>query len=158
MFFQNNQERLRGKRRILGFTIVELLVGVVVVGILISLAIPYYRSSGNRQKNQTAITDITVMAVFLQAYHMDYGRYPDELPADFQKLDPWGNPYQYLPIEGSSVGERRKDKSLVPINTDFDLYSMGPDGRSVGPLTASASRDDIVRAANGRFIGVAVDF
>jgi general secretion pathway protein G len=46
----------------------------------------------------------------------------------------------------------------VPINTDFDLYSMGPDGRSAPPLTASDSRDDIVRANNGRFVGIAADY
>jgi general secretion pathway protein G len=47
----------------------------------------------------------------------------------------------------------RKDKNLVPINTDFDLYSLGKDGESVGPLTAIPSRDDIVRANNGSYIG-----
>jgi general secretion pathway protein G len=40
-------------------------------------------------------------------------------------------------------------------NTDYDLYSSGPDGASVGPLTAKASRDDILRANNGRFVGPA---
>jgi hypothetical protein len=50
------------------------------------------------------------------------------------------------------------DHSLVPINTDFDLYSMGPDGRNSPPLTAKHSRDDIVRANNGAFIGVASDY
>ncbi len=42
---------------------------------------------------------------------------------------------------------------MVPINSDYDLYSKGPDGASQGPLTAKASRDDIIRANNGRFIG-----
>jgi general secretion pathway protein G len=52
----------------------------------------------------------------------------------------------------------RKDKNLVPINSEYDLYSVGPDGRSVGPLTAKHSRDDIVMANDGRFIGVASDY
>ena len=43
----------------------------------------------------------------------------------------------------------------MPINSDFDLYSMGPDGESSPPLTAKSSRDDIVRANNGNFIGTA---
>ncbi len=46
----------------------------------------------------------------------------------------------------------------MPINSDFDLYSMGPDGRSVSPLTSSLSRDDIVRANNGRFVGTAASY
>ena len=46
----------------------------------------------------------------------------------------------------------------MPINTDFDLYSMGPDGKSVAPLTAAFSQDDVVRANDGSFIGVAKDY
>jgi general secretion pathway protein G len=49
----------------------------------------------------------------------------------------------------------RKDRNLVPINSDYDLYSMGPDGESMPPLTAARSRDDIVRANNGGFVGTA---
>jgi general secretion pathway protein G len=56
------------------------------------------------------------------------------------------------------MGQVRKDKNLVPINADFDLYSMGKDGASVPPLTAQASRDDIVRGSNGRFVGLGSDF
>lgn len=55
-------------------------------------------------------------------------------------------------------GKVRKDHNLVPLNTDYDLYSMGEDGASVSPLTAKASRDDIVRANNGRYVGLASDY
>ena len=73
--------------------------------------------------------------------------------------DPWGNPYGYLNLsESGARGQARKDHALVPINTDFDLYSKGKDGVSVGPLTAQPSRDDIIRAADGRFVGLASDF
>lgn len=74
-------------------------------------------------------------------------------------LDPWDNPYSYLNVSnGANKGHARKDHNLVFINSDNDLYSMGKDGRSVSPLTAKHSRDDIVRASNGRFIGKATDF
>jgi general secretion pathway protein G len=52
----------------------------------------------------------------------------------------------------------RKDKNLVPINSEYDLYSVGPDGDSVPPLTAQPSRDDIVMANDGKFIGLASDY
>jgi general secretion pathway protein G len=55
-------------------------------------------------------------------------------------------------------GKARKDKFLVPINSDYDLYSDGQDGQSASPLTAKASQDDIVRAANGRYVGLASQF
>jgi general secretion pathway protein G len=59
---------------------------------------------------------------------------------------------------GGPAGQPRKDRFLVPINTDFDLYSMGRDGESVPALTAAKSRDDVVRAANGSYIGLASRF
>ena len=73
--------------------------------------------------------------------------------------DPWGNADQYLSHDDvKGKGNFRKDKNIVPINSDYDLYSMGPDGDSVPPLTATPSRDDIVRANNGRFVGIAADY
>ena len=52
----------------------------------------------------------------------------------------------------------RKDQNLVPINSDYDLYSLGEDGDSKAPLTARASHDDIIRANNGNFIGLGEDY
>jgi general secretion pathway protein G len=91
---------------------------------------------------------------------------PDALPASLAQInfgnilpltDPWGNPYQYLPLYGrpANQNDARKDHNLHPINTDFDLYSMGPDGESKKPLQNAQSRDDIIRANDGAFVGVA---
>jgi hypothetical protein len=73
-------------------------------------------------------------------------------------LDSWGRPYEHLNFSLGTLGQQRKDLALVPINTDFDLYSKGKDGASQPPLTASASRDDIVRANDGQFIGLASNY
>jgi general secretion pathway protein G len=59
---------------------------------------------------------------------------------------------------GGGGAKPRKDRFLVPINSDYDLYSMGPDGESVEPLTAAKSHDDIIRASNGAYVGVAENF
>lgn len=59
---------------------------------------------------------------------------------------------------GGPKAQPRKDHNLHPINSDYDLYSMGKDGKSVSPLTGGPSRDDIVRANNGRFVGKAADY
>jgi general secretion pathway protein G len=72
--------------------------------------------------------------------------------------DPWGNAYEYWPITGDTNQKVRKDRNLHPINTDFDLYSKGQDGSTNYPLTASASQDDIIRANNGAFFGLASNF
>ncbi len=56
------------------------------------------------------------------------------------------------------TGQARKDRFLVPINSDYDLYSKGRDGESVAPLTAKKSHDDVIRANDGAFVGLAVNF
>ena len=80
-------------------------------------------------------------------------------------LDPWGYPYRYLPFpppdrDGQRLHPQgaRKDRFLVPINSSYDLYSMGKDGKTTAALTASASADDIIRANDGAFIGRASEF
>jgi len=57
-----------------------------------------------------------------------------------------------------TAGQARKDRNLVPINSDFDLYSVGRDGQSAPALTAKVSQDDVVRANNGGFVGLARDY
>ena len=52
----------------------------------------------------------------------------------------------------------RKDRFLIPINTSFDLYSMGKDGKSAAPLTAQASQDDVIWANDGSFVGLASQY
>ncbi len=58
----------------------------------------------------------------------------------------------------ASKGKPRKDRFLHPINSDYDLYSMGKDGESVEPLTAKKSHDDVIRANDGSFVGLSVEF
>ena len=53
---------------------------------------------------------------------------------------------------------KRKDKFQVPLNSTYDLYSLGKDGVSDEPLTAKPSWDDIVRANDGAFIGLATQY
>ena len=111
-----------------------------------------------------AKSDILAISTAIEVYETEHhANFPNSL-ADVNmagKLDPWNHPYQYLnlsPVPQGMNGKVRKDKNLVPINSDFDLYSMGKDGASKPPLTAAASRDDIVRANDGRFIGLVSDY
>ena len=61
-------------------------------------------------------------------------------------------------LTDETKGKPRKDHFLVPVNSDFDLYSMGEDGRSKPPFTAQASYDDIVRASDGKYVGLVSEF
>ncbi len=131
---------------------------MVILGILAAIAIPNYSRMRERAFVARAIGDIEAMSQNISEYHLTNGSLPASLSDVGSSLtDPWGHPYQYIPI-GKGKGGFRKDRFLVPINTDYDLYSMGPDGASVGPLTAAPSRDDIIRANDGGFIGLASEF
>lgn len=136
---------------------------LTICGLLAGVAVPAYRQFLGHQKEQAAARDLMLIAMKIQsAYEKDF-RYPASLDdiGMAGMRDPWGNPYRYLSFDSDIPGIKgqiRKDHNLHPINSSFDLYSMGPDGDSKSPLTAKASRDDILWARDGAFIGPASDF
>lgn len=146
-----------------GFQLVELLLAVAILGIVLAIAVPGYGSYRDRVDNANAIVGINTLVYRIEQFVVDNLRFPDNLAeigmADF--TDPWGNPFVYLRIQGAGlkgVGKVRKDKSLHPLNTDYDLLSMGKDGKSATQINSSKARDDILRANNGRFVGLASDY
>ena len=154
---------LGGPRRCRAFTLLELMAAVAVAALLTAIALPSYRGIIERQKVSKAIADLALIAMSIEKYRTQHFEAPMSL-SDIgmnDMLDPWDHPYRYLNFESDVPGIQgkiRKDHNLHPINSEFDLYSMGPDGESKSPLTAKASRDDIVWARDGGFIGVASDF
>ena len=267
-----------------GFTLIEMMFVITIIGILSTFAIPKYQGYIEKAREARCIAEIRYLERDIQAYYVANEKYPTTL-ADLglsinNMLDPWGNSYQYLLIAGSKwasnkgtggtyyvrhfdwtvdvvaaaaapdgmrgfwtgswfVSEAwaqgnsgnapgqsgdpgnsgsppgqsgdpgnsgsppgqsgdpgnsgnagggnaggggqgggnaggggqgggnaggggsvkpRKDRFLTPINSDYDLYSMGPDGQSNEPLNVPVSRDDIIRASNGAYVGVAENF
>lgn len=173
-----------------GFTLIEVLVVVVVVGLLASLAVGAYANAITRTRNTRAMVEIRNIERAIAAYRSEAGVLPADLNViRFAPSDPWGTPYVYLNFDpyrvapggpvvapqqgggsggggngggndraGGIAGVARKDRFLVPLNTDYDLYSCGADRDSKKPLQAPQSWDDIIRAADGAFVGLAADF
>ena len=138
-----------------GLTLSELLIVMAVIGILSSIALLLYYDFSYRAQVAKAIADIATLDSEISTFETMNERLPNDL-AEIGRAglrDPWGNPYEYLNF--ALGGQPRKDQALHPINTEFDLYSKGRDGDSQTPLTAQASRDDIIRANDGQYIGLA---
>lgn len=144
-----------------GFSLADVLIVVALLGTLAGISTPIYFRALEKARTTKAIGDIRNISMTISLWEAQTATLPDSLAdVSMQELrDPWGRPYQYTKLDGvKGKGKARKDKNLVPLNVDYDLYSMGPDGASQSPLTAKASRDDIVRANNGGFIGLASDY
>jgi general secretion pathway protein G len=145
-----------------GFSLIELVVLLLVLAMLAAVGIPIYSGYKDNARNAKAAADIAVLQFDLGFYASATNSLPDSLDVLGRGpiLDPWGNAYQYLNYAevAHGHGQQRKDRFLVPINSTYDLYSMGKDGKTKAPLTAQDSRDDIIRASDGLFIGLASDF
>lgn len=244
-----------------GFSLIELMLAVSIMGVLAALAVPNYMEFIEKARVARSISELHGLAKDIKGFALAVGTYPNSL-ADIGRtttLDPWGSPYQYWRVEcgtvddissvaklklrrksspriipasysfsadreslvswtidtrwsqsylhlvaaggngggggnaggnnggaggnagggngggggngnaggngggnggGSNCGQggARKDRHLHPISSDFDLYSMGKDGDSVKPLTAQKSHDDVIRASDGGYYGLAKNF
>lgn len=154
------RRRVPARSRVLGFTLIEVMIAIVLVGIFAGLAIPGYQSYRNKANQRLTAQQIATMQVRIKSFYDDNNTYPASLAAAGlgDMKDAWGRPYQYYNIAQNNIGGARKDKNLNPINTDYDLYSKGPDGVTQSQLDNRDSVDDVVRARNGAFIGVSADF
>lgn len=136
---------------------------VVVIGLLTAIAVPGYAAMLERQKIGQCGRDLQQIALGIEKYRSRNFTLPEslnDLSAGLPK-DPWGHDYQFLNFDSPAPGVNgkiRKDHNLHPLNTEFDLYSLGADGDSKAPLTAKASRDDVIWARDGAFVGLAEDF
>ena len=113
------------ERRCLGITLIELLVILAIVLALTFLGILAYN-------NYRDGTNLARAGADIQAIEQDI--------------------YIYT---RSGIGQHRFGKLGNPLNTDFDLYSLGRNGLAAPGLDKQESSDGIVRAANGEYLGLA---
>lgn len=184
MTVRRRSKKYRGSGRSGGFTLIEISVVMAIIGVLSSITGVQYLQMLHRARVARAIVELRGIAAELDLMGDDDSVFPTSLAdVGISRLDPWGQPYQYLLIDGQlppgmtavdralphvaapgggggkpAIALARKDRFLVPINSDYDLYSVGPDGETHATLNNPVSRDDIIRAADGAFYGLAEKF
>lgn len=146
-----------------GFTLLELLLAMTIGSILMMVALPIYKDFTTQSTASTSVNDMAKIDAAIQHYHTLNGEWPPTLADAINPApkDPWGRDYVYLRLDPKSPGSKgkaRKDHNLVPINSDYDLYSLGEDGKTASPLTSANSHDDIVRGNNGAYFGLGKDY
>jgi general secretion pathway protein G len=144
-----------------GFTLIELIFATAVVAILAAIAQSQFAGYIERARVATAVADIAAMELEIQRFQqLPGGPLPASL-ADIGRagfLDPWDRPYHYTNLKTSNKGKARKDRRLNPINSDYDLFSAGKNGVFKPQVSQKDSVDDIIRARDGAYIGLAEDF
>lgn len=126
-----------------GFTLIEIMVVVVIIGVLGAIVVPQFMSRPDQAKATAARTDIQAIATALEMYRLDNFHYPSTqqglqalskrpsgTPAPrswnpqgylkSQPVDPWGTPYQYL------------NPGVKTVDGSYDLYSLGADAAPGG--------------------------
>ena len=142
-------------------TLIELLLTVAILGTLSAIAIPMYTGYLDKQRNTTALVDIKNIESQIERFKALSGRPPNDFAEAgiAAQNDPWGRSYQYVRLQGLSKIEQdakcRWDKFNKPLNYDYDLYSMGKDGKTKPKLSLPDSLDDIIRANGGAYVGLA---
>jgi general secretion pathway protein G len=144
-----------------GFTLIELLIAMAIILTIAAIAVPNFIAAMDLARVARAVGDIKTIEEEITLYDVINNQLPDDLSqiGYGNYLDPWHNPYEYLnhsTMKGN--GQARKDRFLVPLNSDYDLYSDGKDGQSVSPITAKPSQDDVIRASDGSYTGLASEF
>jgi general secretion pathway protein G len=126
------------KRRVRGFTLIEVMVVIVIIGVLAALVVPRIMSRPDEARVVAARQDIASVLQALKLYRLDNSRYPtteqglqalvtrpttDPQPNNWKAYldkpptDPWGKPYQYL-----NPGVR----------SEIDVFSLGADSQPGG--------------------------
>lgn len=141
-----------------GYTLLELMFAIAIAAVLSLIAISQFSKAVEKSKIGSAVADISIIQVEIERYRTRNDQaLPDALPSD--RLDPWGRPYFYTKLQGvNGHGSARKDRALNPLNTDYDLFSAGKNGVYKPQVSQKDSLDDIIRARNGAYVGLAEDF
>lgn len=120
-----------------GFTLIEVLVVIIIIGLLASLVAPklFHKLSSSKQK--IAKAQIELISTALDAFRLDVGRYPtteeglEVLWKNTKDIKGWDGPYLPKPVKSDPWG-RPYIYKCPGEHGEYDLYSLGADGKKGG--------------------------
>jgi general secretion pathway protein G len=142
-----------------GFTLAETLIATALLAVGADAIVGGVSGQLERTRIEHARQEIGHIEDAIAAYRTRHHELPGSLTdlGSAVPLDPWGHSYEYVNFDASgTVGQRNYNG--LPVNSEYDLYSPGPDGHTDADLWSEVGRDDIVRARDGSFVGLAADF
>jgi len=126
------------KRKDRGFTLIEILVVMVIIGMLASLVAPKLFSKLASSKQKTAKAQINMIETALDAFRLDVGRYPTEaeglkvLWEDPGNIKEWDGPYLPKPVKSDPWRNSYIYKAPGEGGKPYELKSLGADGKEGG--------------------------
>lgn len=132
---------MKSFRRAAGFTLIEMLITLVIIGLLASLVGPKLFSKLDSSKVQTAQTQVKMLKGALETMRLDIGRFPSQAeglallnspPADEKIKNKWKGPYLDEDLPSDPWGAAYVYAVPGPAGKPFALYSLGPDGNPNG--------------------------
>ncbi len=164
-----------------GVTLIELLIVMVILGIFLSFAIATFLNADvdcrkpdqrpsilARVYEAAAIAKLLKVDIKIKTFELNHNRYPDTIDElvghgglGITEEDLWvdGSRMIFTPVwNTTNMGKVRKYKDIHPVNLNYDLYTLGRDGKTATPFTSQPGCDDIVVANDGQYVGYAYRF
>uniref|UniRef100_A0A7V5XHS7 Type II secretion system core protein G n=1 Tax=Thermodesulfobacterium geofontis TaxID=1295609 RepID=A0A7V5XHS7_9BACT len=121
---------MRKKDRQRGFTLIEILIVVAIIGLIASLIVPNLIGRFEKSKEEIAKAQIEMLSSAIEAFRLDVGRYPNTLDELINSSEPnWRGPYLAKRQIPKDPWGRDYVYKYPGEHGSYDLYSLGPEGQ-----------------------------
>ena len=128
----------RPRVRSQGFTLIEIMLVVIIIGVLAAMVVPRLVGRTEQAKMARAKSDLAAIGLSLDLYELDVGRYPESLdelvakepPSNVSEGAKWNGPYLKKGLPKDPWGRSYEYQRQSQHHQDYDLSSLGSDGKA----------------------------